>query len=114
MIRKKRTSLEAIFNDPAEEARPPVASAAPTAERREPPPAQEPAGERLRRRTFEEQHKKQSVYLAEPVWEQLRKLAFDERRKMHYYLMDGLDSVFRKRGLPSIAELEKKLEQEDA
>jgi hypothetical protein len=113
MSRKKRTSLEAIFDDPVEEAPPPAATA-PIADRGKPPPRHEPAGERPRRRTFEEQHKKQSVYLAGPVWEQLRKLAFDERRKMHDYLMDGLDSVFRKRGLPSIAELEKKLEEESA
>jgi hypothetical protein len=114
MSRKKRTSLEAIFGDPAEEARPPAASAAPVAHRGDPPPGQEPAGERPRRRTFEERHKKQSVYLAERVWEQLRKLAFDERRKMHDYLMDGLDAEFRKRGLPSISELEKKPEEENA
>ena len=57
--------------------------------------------------TFEAQHKKQSVYLGGPVYEQLRRLAFDERRKMHDYLIEGLDSVFRNRGLPSIAELEK-------
>jgi hypothetical protein len=67
----------------------------------------EPDRERPRRRTFEEQHKKQSVYLGEPVYEQLRRLAFEERRKMHDYLIEGLDSVFRDRGLPSIAELEK-------
>jgi hypothetical protein len=114
MSKKKRTSLEAIFDEAAEEARPPAASAAPVTDRGEPSPRQEPAGERPRRRTFEAQHKKQSVYLTEPVWEQLRKLAFDERCKMHDYLMEGLDSVFRKRGLPSIAELEKELEEEDA
>ena len=114
MSRKKRTSLEAIFDDPVEEAPPPAASAAPIPDRGAPSPGQEPADERPRRRSFEERHKKQSVYLAEPVWEQLRKLAFDERRKMHDYLMDGLDVEFRKRGLPSIAELEKKLEEEDA
>jgi hypothetical protein len=114
MTRKKRTSLDAIFDDPAEVARPPASTDAPIADRVAPLPRQDPAGERPRRRTFEEQHKKQSVYLAEPVWEQLRKLAFDERRKMHDYLMDGLDSIFRKRGLPSIAELEKELRKEDA
>ena len=30
---------------------------------------------------------------------------FEERRKMHDYLMEGLDLVFEKRGLPAIAEL---------
>ena len=40
--------------------------------------------------------------------EQLRKLAFDEEGKMHDYLLEGLDLVFRQRGLPGIAELKKK------
>ena len=114
MRKKKRTSLEEIFDDLPEEARPPAASAAPIPDRGAPSPGQDPADERPRRRSFEDRHKKQSVYLPEPVWEQLRKLAFDERRKMHDYLMDGLDVEFRKRGLPSIAQLEKKLEEEGA
>jgi hypothetical protein len=114
MPKVKRTSLESILSKPAKEAVPQVASAAPIPDRGAPSPGQEPADERPRRRSFEDRHKKQSVYLPEPVWEQLRKLAFDERRKMHDYLMDGLDVEFRKRGLPSIAQLEKKLEEEGA
>ena len=49
--------------------------------------------------------KQQTAYLPEAVYEQLRRLAFEERRKMHDYLMEGLDLVFEKRGLPAIAEL---------
>jgi hypothetical protein len=49
--------------------------------------------------------KQQTVYLPLPVHEQLRHLAFEERAKMHDYLMEGLDLVFKTRGLPSIAEL---------
>jgi hypothetical protein len=49
--------------------------------------------------------KRQTAYLPEPVYEQLRKLAFDEWRRMHNYIMEGLDRVFRNRGLPSIEEL---------
>ena len=49
--------------------------------------------------------KQQTAYLPEAVHEQLRLLAFEERRKMHSYIMEGLDLVFRARGLPSIAEL---------
>jgi hypothetical protein len=45
------------------------------------------------------------VYLPVSVHEQLRRLAFDERAKMHDYLLEGLDLVFRARGLRSIAEL---------
>jgi hypothetical protein len=49
--------------------------------------------------------KQQTAYLPEAIYEQLRRLAFEERRKMHDYLMEGLDLVFEKRGLPGIAEL---------
>ena len=45
------------------------------------------------------------MYLPNKVHEQLRSLAFEERGKMHDYLMEGLDLVFAKRGLPSISEL---------
>jgi hypothetical protein len=107
MSKMKRTSLDAIFADAVGDAPPPVPPAAAAADRAGPGPGHEPSRERLHRRNFESQHKKQSVYLGEPVYEQLRRLAFNERRKMHDYLIEGLDSVFRARGLPSIAELEK-------
>jgi hypothetical protein len=46
-----------------------------------------------------------SVYPPLAAYEQLRQLAHDERKKMHYYFLQGLDLVFREKGLPSIAEL---------
>ena len=49
--------------------------------------------------------KQQTAYLALPVYEQVRRLAFEENTKMHTLLMEGLDRVFKDRGLPSIAEL---------
>jgi len=49
--------------------------------------------------------KQQTAYLPEPVYEQLRALAFEERRKMHDLLMEGLDMVFKQRGLRSIENL---------
>jgi hypothetical protein len=49
--------------------------------------------------------KQQTAYLPEPVYEQLRVLAFEERRKMHDLLMEGLDRVFKQRGLRSIGDL---------
>ena len=49
--------------------------------------------------------KQQTAYLPEPVYEQLRALAFEERRKMHDLLMEGLDMVFKHRGLRSIEDL---------
>jgi hypothetical protein len=39
------------------------------------------------------------------VHDQLRELAFSERVKMHTLIMEGLDAVFRARGLKSIEEL---------
>ena len=52
--------------------------------------------------------KQQTAYLAVPVYEQVRRLAFEEKTKMHTLLMEGLDWVFKNRGLPSIAELTSK------
>jgi hypothetical protein len=49
--------------------------------------------------------KQQTVYLPLPVYEQLRRLAFEERSKMHTILMEGLDRVFKDRGLSSIEDL---------
>lgn len=47
----------------------------------------------------------QTVYLPPTVHEQLRELAFSERVKMHALIMEGLDAVFRARGMRSIAVL---------
>lgn len=48
---------------------------------------------------------KQTVYLPSAVHEQLRQLAFEERKKMHDYLVEGLDRVFKNRGLKPYVEL---------
>jgi len=48
---------------------------------------------------------KTTVYVPQAVYEQWRELAFTERKKMHDYLIEGLDLVFKKRGLKSIKEL---------
>lgn len=82
---RKRTSLDAILRSPQAPA----------------PEAAPPALEPVPRRPV----KQQTVYLPIPVYEQLRRLAFDERVKMHGLLMEGLDRVFRDRGLASLAEL---------
>ena len=87
---KKRTSLDSIMTravdvrEPAEQPAP-VPTVADTGNR--------PAV------------KQQTAYLKIPVYEQLRHLAFEERGKMHDYIIEGLDLVFRKRGLPGIDEL---------
>jgi len=81
---RKRTSLDALFHAPP--APEPVAPTEPPATPRRPV-------------------KQQTVYLPLPVYEQLRTLAFQERAKMHSLLMEGLDRVFKDRGLPSIGDL---------
>ena len=48
---------------------------------------------------------KQTVYLPLAVHEQLRQLAFEERKKMHDYLVEGLDRVFKNRGLKPYTDL---------
>jgi hypothetical protein len=91
MASKKRTSLHAVLGlqgDPDTPGAPAVADA----------PLPHSSGRRPG-------IKQQTAYLPEAVYEQLRKLAFDERRRIHSYLMEGLDRVFRDRGLPSVEEL---------
>jgi hypothetical protein len=107
MSAKKRTSLDAVFgvgvipaanppkrrtdkNKPGE-----LAKSAPV--ETEP---QERAGD-LRRPNV----KQHTAYLPLAVHEQLRKLAFEENRKMHDYLVEGLDRVFADRGLPAVKDL---------
>lgn len=84
---RKRTSLAAIeiVRTPEPQAEPPAPPEAPAKAVRQ-----------------------QTVYLPEAVHEQLRRLAFEERTKMHGLLMEGLDRVFRDRGLPGIDEIKSK------
>ena len=65
----------------------------------EPPPSSR------RRSATKEATIQQTVYLPPAVHDQLRELAFSERVKMHALIMEGLDAVFRRRGLKSIAEI---------
>jgi hypothetical protein len=88
-MNRKRTSLSAVLGTVQN-----VSSTAATAER----PLRRGGGRRPGL-------KQQTAYLPEPVYEQLRALAFEERRKMHDLLMEGLDLVFKQRGLRSIEDL---------
>ena len=91
MVNKKRTSLDAVLGLHAGEQR----------DERLGVPESPPQHARTRRAGI----KQQTAYLPHTVYEQLRKLAFEERRKMHDYILEGLDRVFHDRGLPSIVEL---------
>jgi hypothetical protein len=107
MSAKKRTSLDAVFaaeevpapkpptkghakSTPVEAERPMVVSMQ----------AQERGGGSKRHSV-----KQHTAYLPLAVHEQLRKLAFEENRKMHDYLMEGLDRVFADRGLPAVKDI---------
>jgi hypothetical protein len=89
---RKRTSLSAVLST--------VQDAPPAVTPAERPP--HPGGGRR------PGLKQQTAYLPESVYEQLRALAFEERRKMHDLLMEGLDLVFKQRGLRSIEDLTRK------
>jgi hypothetical protein len=90
---KKRTSLDSILTRAVDVGRP--------EELADPAPTTTPVTTANRPGV-----KQQTVYLKLTIYEQLRRLAFEERGKMHDYLIEGLDLVFRKRGLPGIEELE--------
>jgi hypothetical protein len=83
---RKRTSLDALLA---------------------PPPAAVPEPAELLPLSRRPDVKQQTVYLPLPVYEQLRRLAFEERVKMHQLLMEGLDRVFRDRGLPDLDALKR-------
>ena len=90
---KKRTSLEAVLREA-----PSVAEPESMLRQNQPSNTAKTPGKRPG-------IKQQTAYLALPVYEQVRRLAFEENTKMHTLLMEGLDRVFKNRGLPSIAEL---------
>lgn len=87
---KKRTSLDTMLG----------VSSEPTMET-----PQVPSAMALRSNVRRPGIRQQTAYLPEPVYEQLRKLAFEERQRMHHYILEGLDRVFRDRGLASVEEL---------
>ena len=95
-MNKKRTSLEAVLEETPSGAEP-----EPTLRKYPSNKAENTSG---KRRGI----KQQTAYLTVPVYEQMRRLAFEENTKMHTLLMEGLDWVFKNRGLPSIAELTNK------
>jgi hypothetical protein len=107
MKAKKRTSLEAVFGleglpavishkKRGEKSRAEEAATAAQVQ----PASQKRAGEGKRPNV-----KQHTAYLSLAVHEQLRKLAFEENRKMHDYLVEGLDRVFADRGLPAVKDL---------
>ncbi len=89
MSKQRRTVLSGL-----------VTPFSPAPEEELPGAGHEPAPARRRAVTIQ-----QTVYLPPAVHDQLRELAFAERVKMHSLLMEGLDLVFRARGLKPLSEL---------
>jgi spore germination protein GerM len=56
-------------------------------------------------------YKKLTLYLPEPVREELRVLAFAERVKQHDLVMEAIDMLFKSRGIKSISELTKIMDE---
>jgi hypothetical protein len=106
MSARKRTSLEAVFG-----AQEPPAAIPPKQDRKgrsEALPIDALPGAEVQEREGESKRpnvKQHTAYLALAVHQQLRKLAFEENRKMHDYLIEGLDRVFADRGLPTVGDL---------
>ncbi len=94
MSKQRRTVLSGIVTPLVREPTPVETQPAPPAET-----------STRRRSATKDATVQQTVYLPPAVHDQLRELAFSERAKMHTFIMEGLDAVFRARGLKSIAEL---------
>lgn len=109
---KKRTSLDSLFGSAEENSAPQpdkkqekaAKSSDKITEDTEKPPTAK--GIKISTATAgKSETVKQTVYLPPAVHEQLRQLAFEERKKMHDYLVEGLDRVFKNRGLKPYTEL---------
>lgn len=46
-----------------------------------------------------------SVYLPRLVWRALREIALEHDKKVHDLILDGIDSILKRHGRPSVAEL---------
>lgn len=92
MVRKPRRTLTAALASKGEGGEPQVAAAATVTSQAAPTPG----GPETVRYT---------AYLPRPVYRQLKELAFTHDRKMHEFVLEGLDLVFREHGLRSIHDL---------
>jgi hypothetical protein len=95
-MRRKRVSLDAMFDSSSKRETASQTSEIPE----EAPPGT--AAPPILKRPGVKQH---TAYLPLGVHEQLRRLAFEENRKIHDYLVEGIDRVFADRGLPAIKDI---------
>ena len=91
MVKKPRRTLSAALAREGEGDEPHLPGAAAT-----PEAAPTPSGPETVRYT---------AYLPKPVYRQLKELAYTHDRKMHDFVLEGLDLVFKEHGLRSIKEL---------
>jgi hypothetical protein len=111
MANRKRTSLDALIS-PAE-ADTPRRATGPAEGRSGKARAAKKAAVQDAAETREAKSEivRQTLYLPLPVFDQLRDLFFEEqrgqvkRRRMHDYFLEGIDLLFKDRGLKSIEEL---------
>ena len=109
--RKKRTSLDALVSPAGTEpARYTQSSFARSS--KEPKTAKKATvSAEVRATDGKDEIVRQTLYLPLPVFDQLRDLLFEEqrgqvkRRRMHDYFLEGIDLLFKNRGLKSIEEL---------
>ena len=92
MVRKPRRTLSAALASKGEGGEPQEAATATVTSQAAPTPG----GPETVRYT---------AYLPRPVYRQLKELAFTHDRKMHEFVLEGLDLVFREHGLRSIHDL---------
>jgi hypothetical protein len=92
MARKPRRTLSAALAREGEVAEPQTPGKQPASSEATPVPG---APETVR----------YTAYLPRPVYRQLKELAFTHDRKMHEFVLEGLDLVFREHGLRSIHNL---------
>ncbi len=110
--RRKRTSLDALISpvspDPGGESQ--ASPAKKSSRARAGKKAVAPA-ERAEAPGTRDEIVRQTLYLPLPVFDQLRDLFFEEqrgqvkRRRMHDYFLEGINLLFKDRGLKSIEEL---------
>lgn len=92
MVRKPRRTLSAALASKGEGGEPQETAAVTVTPQAAPAPG---APETVR----------YTAYLPRPVYRQLKELAFTHDRKMHEFVLEGLDLVFREHGLRSIHDL---------
>jgi hypothetical protein len=110
--KRKRTSLDALISS-ADTGAPRRAGSLPSRKLRETKPkaGAATASEVAEAAVSKDEIVRQTLYLPLPVFDQLRDLFFEEqrgqvkRRRMHDYFLEGINLLFRDRGLKSIEEL---------